>query len=199
MGELLGYARVSSAEQNAELQADALAAAGCWRVFTDSASGALDRRPELDRLLEQLRPGDTLVVWRLDRLGRSLRHLLDVVTDLSERGVGFRSLTESIDTTTSGGRLIFHVFGALAEFEREIIRERTQAGLAAARARGRKGGRPALMTPDKVKAARRMYDQRDMTVAEIGAVLGVSRGTVYRALGRDVDTRRTSALPPAPR
>ena len=199
VGELLGYARVSSAEQNAELQADALAAAGCWRVFTDSASGALDRRPELDRLLEQLRPGDTLVVWRLDRLGRSLRHLLDVVTDLSERGVGFRSLTESIDTTTSGGRLIFHVFGALAEFEREIIRERTQAGLAAARARGRKGGRPALMTPDKVKAARRMYDQRDMTVAEIGAVLGVSRGTVYRALGRDVDTRRTSALPPAPR
>jgi len=199
VGELLGYARVSSAEQNAELQADALAAAGCWRVFTDSASGALDRRPELDRLLEQLRPGDTLVVWRLDRLGRSLRHLLDVVTDLSERGVGFRSLTESIDTTTSGGRLIFHVFGALAEFEREIIRERTLAGLAAARARGRKGGRPALMTPDKVKAARRMYDQRDMTVAEIGAVLGVSRGTVYRALGRDVDTRRTSALPPAPR
>ncbi len=199
MGELLGYARVSSAEQNSELQADALAAAGCWRVFTDSASGALDRRPELDRLLEQLRPGDTLVVWRLDRLGRSLRHLLDVVTDLSERGVGFRSLTESIDTTTSGGRLIFQVFGALAEFEREIIRERTQAGLAAARARGRKGGRPALMTPDKVKAARRMYDQRDMTVAEIGAVLGVSRGTVYRALGRDVDTRRTSALPPAPR
>lgn len=188
VGELLGYARVSTVEQNAELQTDALTAAGCWRVFTDAASGALDRRPELDRCLEQLRPGDTLVVWRLDRLGRSLRHLLEVITGLAERGVGFRSLTENIDTTTSGGRLIFHVFGALAEFEREIIRDRTQAGLSAARARGRTGGRPPVMTPDQVKAARQMYEQRELTVAEIGRVLGVSRTTVYRTLARTATT-----------
>ena len=171
-------------EQNADLQRDALTAAGCWRVFTDTSSGALDRRPELDRCLEQLRPGDTLVVWRLDRLGRSLRHLLEVVTGLAGQQVGFRSLTENIDTTTSGGRLVFHVFAALAEFEREIIRERTRAGLAAARARGRLGGRPVLLSPEQVRQARRMYKQRELTVAQIGAVLGVSRTTVYRALGR---------------
>ena len=133
MGKLLGYARVSTLEQNADLQADALTAAGCWRVFTDHVSGAKAERPELDRVLEQLRDGDTPVVWRLDRLGRSLRHLIDVVADLSARGAGFRSVTESIDTTTSGGRPIFHVFGALAEFERDLIRERTLAGLQAAR------------------------------------------------------------------
>ncbi len=115
VGHLLGYARVSTAEQNADLQVDELTAAGCWRVFVDHAWGALDRRPELDAVLEQLRPGDTLVVWRLDRLGRSLRHLIDVVTALDERGVGFRSLRESIDTTTAGGRLVFHLFGALAQ------------------------------------------------------------------------------------
>ena len=137
MAHLLGYARVSTLEQNPDLQVDELTAAGCWRVWTDHASGALDRRPQLDAVLEQLRPGDTLVVWRLDRLGRSLRHLIEVVTGLDERGVGFRSLRESIDTTTAGGRLVFHLFGALAQFEREIIRDRTVAGLTAARARGR--------------------------------------------------------------
>ncbi len=115
MGHLLGYARVSTAEQSADLQVDELTVAGCWRVWTDSASGVLDRRPQLDEVLEQLRPGDTLVVWRLDRLGRSLRHLIDVVTGLDERGVGFRSLRENIDTTTAGGRLVFHLFGALAQ------------------------------------------------------------------------------------
>ena len=116
VGTLLGYARVSTAEQNADLQTDELTAAGCWRVYVDHASGALDRRPQLDRVLEDLRPGDTLVVWRLDRLGRSLRHLIDTVTALDQRQVGFRSLRESIDTTTPGGRLVFHVFGALAQF-----------------------------------------------------------------------------------
>jgi DNA invertase Pin-like site-specific DNA recombinase len=143
MGDLLGYARVSTIEQRAHLQTDALNSAGCIRVWTDKASGTLEQRPQLDRVLDHLRPGDTLVVWRLDRLGRNLRHLIATVTDLSAREVGFRSLTEGIDTTTPAGRLIFHVFGALAEFEAALIRERTTAGLAAARARGRTGGWPA--------------------------------------------------------
>ena len=184
MGELLGYARVSTLEQNAELQRDALDAAGCWRVFTDQVSGVKESRPELDRMLGQVRAGDTVVVWRLDRLGRSLRHLIEVVEDLSRQGVGFRSVTESIDTTTSGGRLIFHVFGALAEFERDLIRERTLAGLESARARGRMGGRPTVMTKDKTTAARRMYGQQDLSVAQIAEVLQVSRSSVYRALRR---------------
>jgi DNA invertase Pin-like site-specific DNA recombinase len=184
VGKLLGPARVSTLEQNADLQADALTAAGCWRVFTDHVSGARAERPELGRVLEQLRDGDTLVVWRLDRLGRSLRHLIDVVADLSARGAGFWSVSESIDTTTSGGRLIFHVFGALAEFERDLIRERTLAGLQAARRRGRAGGRPALMTKDKTTTAQRMYDQQELTVEQIARALGVSRSTIYRALNR---------------
>ena len=184
VAKLLGYARVSTLEQNAALQHDALAAAGCWKVFTDHVSGATQARPQLDRALEQCRDGDTLVVWRLDRLGRSLRHLIEVVSDLSERGVGFRSMTEAIDTTTSGGRLIFHVFGALAQFERELVRERTLAGLKAARARGRMGGRPALMTTDKTTTAQRMYDQQELTVEQIARALGVSRSTIYRALNR---------------
>ncbi len=184
MGELLGYARVSTADQDAALQIDALNAAGCVKVFVDTTSGALDQRPELQRLREHLRAGDTVVVWRLDRLGRSIRHLIDTMTEFNDQGVGFRSLTENIDTTTSGGRLVFHLFAALAEFERDLIRDRTKAGLAAARARGRLGGRPPVLTADQVKAARRMYDQQDMTVAQIGAVLGVSRATIYRALSK---------------
>jgi DNA invertase Pin-like site-specific DNA recombinase len=182
MGHLLGYARVSTSDQNPRLQTDELTAAGCWKVYVDQASGSLDRRPNLDEVLAQLRPGDTLVVWRLDRLGRSLRHLIDTVRALEQAGVGFRSLRENIDTTTPGGRLVFHIFGALAQFEREIIRERTVAGLAAARARGRTGGRPSVMTPDKVKAARRMYDDREHTVEQIAAILGVGRTSIYRAL-----------------
>ena len=194
MGNLLGYARVSTADQNPDLQLDELRAAGCYSVWADSASGTLDRRPQLDAVLAALRPGDTLVVWRLDRLGRSLRHLLEVVTALQDRGVGFRSLREAIDTTTAGGRLIFHVFAALAEFEREIIRERTVAGLSAARARGRSGGRPTVMSPEKTQAARRMYDEREHTVEQIAGILGVSRTSIYRALGRE----QTPVLPPAP-
>ena len=185
MGSLLGYARVSTAEQDAALQVDELTAAGCYRVYTDHASGTLDRRPELDAVLAQLRPGDSLVVWRLDRLGRSLRHLIDTVTSLDERQVGFRSLREDIDTTTGGGRLVFHLFGALAQFEREIIRDRTVAGLAAARARGRQGGRPSKLNADQVRTARRLYDERELTVEEIGRILGVSRTCIYRTLGKD--------------
>jgi len=190
MGHLFGYARVSTTEQNPDLQVDELTAAGCWKVWTDRASGALDRRPQLDEVLEQLRPGDTLVVWRLDRLGRSLRHLIEVVTGLDERGVGFRSLRESIDTTTAGGRLVFHLFGALAQFEREIIRDRTVTGLTAARARGRVGGRPFKLSAEQRRQARKMYDDRELTVEQIGAVLGVSRTSIYRALGH------TAALAP---
>ncbi len=191
---LLGYAWVSTAEQNADLQTDELTSAGCYEVFVDHASGVLDRRPELDKILELLRPGDTLVVWRLDRLGRSLRHLIDTLTALDERGVGFRSLRESIDTTTAGGRLVFHLVGALTQFEREIIRDRTMAGLAAARARGRNGGRPSKLTADQVRAARRLYDEREHTVEQIGGMFGVSRTFIYRAL-RDKPRQANPAAP----
>src|SRR5919206_4316257 len=150
----IGYARVSTGEQTLDLQLDALAKAGCGKVYRETASGAKAERPVLEEVLGYLRPGDTLVVWRLDRLGRSLQHLIDVVAALAERGIGFKSLTEQIDTTTPGGKLIFHVFGALAEFERDLIRERTQAGLAAARARGRNGGRPALLDEKKGTCSR---------------------------------------------
>ncbi|MHB8311699.1 MAG: recombinase family protein [Candidatus Dormibacteria bacterium] len=202
MGDLLGYARVSTLEQNSTLQTDALKAAGCYRVFADRASGGLDERPELARLVDQARPGDTVVVWRLDRLGRSLRHLIDTVNELAERKVGFRSLTESIDTTTSGGKLVFHIFGALAEFERELIRERTQAGLAAARARGRHGGRPLVMSPEKVATARRMHQSKEFTIEAIARVLGVSRASIYRHLadaGKAGPEALHSAPPPKPR
>jgi DNA invertase Pin-like site-specific DNA recombinase len=179
---LVGYARVSTADQNPQLQHDALKLAGCDRVFTDKASGAASDRPELAAALDYLRDGDTLVVWRLDRLGRSLKHLLEVVNALDERGVGFRSIHEAIDTTTSTGKLVFHIFGALAEFERDLIKDRTTAGLAAARARGRVGGRKPVMTVKQVEVAQQMYAAGDSTVADIAKVLGVSRATVYRQL-----------------
>lgn len=186
MGDLLGYARVSTSDQDPALQLDALERAGCLKVFTDKASGALDSRPALDHLLDQLRPGDTLVVWRLDRLGRSLKNLISLVEHLESKQVAFKSLTESIDTTSPGGRLIFAIFGALAEFERSLIQERTRAGLEAARARGRKGGRPPSMTPDKIKLAKSLYDAREHTVEQIASMLGVSRKTVYRHLSTSV-------------
>ena len=182
MAHLLGYARISTGEQHPDLQVEALKAAGCYRVFLDTASGALAARPALDQVFDQLRPGDTLVVWKLDRLGRSLRHLVDTITTLADRGVGFRSLQESIDTTTPGGKLVFHIFAALAEVERDLIRERTTAGLAAARARGRTGGRPVVMTDPKIKLAREMYASRQYTVAAIASTLGVSRASIYRHL-----------------
>jgi DNA invertase Pin-like site-specific DNA recombinase len=180
MGHLLGYARLSTTDQHPHLQVDALQRAGCYRVFTETASGARTDRPTLEQLLDQLRPGDTLVVWKLDRLGRSLRHLVDTVTGLAARGIGFRSLQEAIDTTTPGGKLVFHVFAALAEFERDLVRERTSAGLAAARARGR---RPSVMTTHKVRVAQQMYRSGQYTVAAIATTLGVSRASVYRHLG----------------
>jgi DNA invertase Pin-like site-specific DNA recombinase len=141
MAHLLGYARVSTTDQQPHLQVDALTVAGCYLVFTETASGARADRPILEQVLDQLRPGDTLVVWKLDRLGRSLRHLVDTVTGLADRGIGFRSLQEAIDTTTPGGKLAFHVVAALAEFERDLVRERTSAGLAAARAAAAGGRR----------------------------------------------------------
>ena len=180
--ELVGYARVSTGVQDPALQQEALEGAGCARIFTDTASGALAVRPQLEAALAYLRPGDVLVVWRLDRLGRSLKHLVRVIADLEQRGVAFKSLHESIDTTTPTGRLTFHLFAALAEFERDLIRERTQAGLAVARARGRKGGRKPLMTATKVRIARQMHESGGSTVADIAQTLGVSRATIYRHL-----------------
>ncbi len=177
----LGYARVSTLQQDEALQRDALQAAGCDRIFVDKASGKLESRPALDALLDQIRPGDTVVVWRLDRLGRSLRHLIETIADLEHRGVAFVSLTENIDTSTPGGRLVFHVFGALSEFERDLIRERTAAGLAAARARGRVGGRPTVWTEAKLRTAR-AHASGEHDVATIARVLGVSRASVYRVL-----------------
>jgi DNA invertase Pin-like site-specific DNA recombinase len=180
---LVGYARVSTNDQTLDLQRDALNKAGCERIFTDTASGAKSDRPGLSEALQFVRTGDTLVVWRLDRLGRSLQHLIETVATLAQRRVGFKSLTENIDTLTGGGKLIFHVFGALAEFERDLIRERTQAGLLAARARGRLGGRPrspALTDPKKLAIARSLYKDRRHTIADICSMLHVSRSTLYR-------------------
>ncbi len=179
----IGYARVSTGEQILDLQLDALAKAGCGKLFTETASGAKADRPVLEEVLGYVRSGDTLVVWRLDRLGRSLQHLIETVTVLRERGIGFRSLTEQIDTTTPGGKLIFHVFGALAEFERDLIRERTYAGLAAARARGRTGGRPKkLADPKQLALAQALYDGGQTDIVTICRTLGISRATLYRYL-----------------
>ena len=181
VGELLGYARVSTTDQSADAQSEALSAAGCSRVWTETASGATTSRPQLSDLFSHLRRGDTLVVWRLDRLGRSLPHLLETVEQLDVDGVGFRSLTEAIDTTTSGGKLIYSIFGALAEFERNLIRERTNLGLAVARAQGRLGGRPPAMSGTQIKQAKRMRTG-GMSLTDIREVLGVSRSTLYRHL-----------------
>lgn len=178
----IGYARVSTADQNPDLQEHALLKAGCGKIFRDVASGAADARKGLAEALEYARAGDTLVVWKLDRLGRSLRHLIEMVNALAARQVGFQSLQENMDTTTSGGKLIFHVFGALAEFERELIRERTQAGLRAARARGRNGGRPPKMDARKITMARTLLDNPEARVAEVCETLRVSRATLYRHL-----------------
>lgn len=180
---LVGYARVSTDDQDLSLQRDALTAAGCERLFTDIMSGAKAARPGLAESLEFCRPGDTLIVWRLDRLGRSLTNLIELMTQLGERGIGFRSLTEQIDTTTSGGKLVFHIFGALAEFERELIRERTRAGLAAARARGRQGGRPKKLDSErKVKMAQSLYNDGTHSIDDICRTLEVSRATLYRVV-----------------
>src|SRR5918992_2071383 len=178
---LIGYARVSTHDQTLNLQQDALTKAGCNKIFTDTASGAKAERIGLEQALSYVRKGDTFVVWRLDRLGRSLPHLIATMTSLEEQGIGFKSLTENIDTTTSGGKLIFHIFGALAEFERNLIRERTQAGLVAARARGKKGGRPKALTEKQLGIALDLYEKRH-PIAEICRTLKVSKATLYRAI-----------------
>ncbi|MHB8508387.1 MAG: recombinase family protein [Candidatus Dormibacteria bacterium] len=196
----LGYARVSTIDQNPDLQLDALKEAGCYRIFVDKASGALDERREPTRVRDQLRPGDTLVVWKLDRLGRSLRHLIDTVGDLERQGIAFRSLRESIDTATPSGKLIFHIFGALAEFERDLIRERTVAGLAAVRARGRSGGRPPMMTfateylraGGEIERLRRIRGHT--TYLMVMRYVHLDRGD----LGRDFELRAPRDPSPAP-
>ena len=177
---LIGYERVSTDDQNLSLQADALTAAGCARIFADKISGSTADRPGLTEAFDYLRSGDTLVVWRLDRLGRSLKDLITLVETLEQRGIGLRSLQENIDTTTSGGKLIFHLFGALAEFERNLIRERTQAGLQAARARGRKGGRRPKLTPEQIAIGRTLAADPQRSVASICEHLHISRPTYYR-------------------
>lgn len=177
---LIGYARVSTMDQTLALQQDAMEKAGCERIFTDTASGAKAERVGLAEAIGYAREGDILVVWRLDRLGRSLKHLIETISALAERKIGFKSITENIDTTTSGGKLIFHIFGSLAEFERDIIRERTQAGLTAARARGRKGGRPRALTPKKAEQARTLYNDKNRSITEICRTLNISRATLYR-------------------
>lgn len=176
----IGYARVSTIDQNLDLQIDALEKAGCEKIFTDTASGALDARKGLFDALEFCRAGDSLIVWKLDRLGRSLKHLIETVNLLQAKDVGFVSLQESVDTTTSGGKLVFHVFGALAEFERELIRERTRAGLAAARARGRLGGRPKKLSNKQIEMARKLMADPSNSIKEICATLKISRATLYR-------------------
>lgn len=176
----IGYARVSSDDQNLDLQRDALERADCERIYAEKESGGKTDRPELLRLMEALRRGDTLVVWRLDRLGRSLKHLIETVETLEAQGVGFSSVTESIDTTTSGGKLIFHIFAALAEFERTLIRERTRAGLAAARARGRQGGRPKIAGEEKRKMMQALRDDPTQQIGAICKTMGISRTTFYR-------------------
>ncbi|WP_438266106.1 recombinase family protein [Bifidobacterium pseudocatenulatum] len=183
-----GYARVSTGDQTTDLQRDALEKAGCNRIFIDVASGAKAHRPELDHMLDLLREGDTVVVWKLDRLGRSMQNLVELINDFDTRGVQFRSLTEAIDTSTPGGTLIFNIFGSLAQFERDLIRERTRAGLEAARARGRTGGRPASLDEKQAKEVQRLYESRSVTVDQIASMMRVSRTTIYRCLQKNKET-----------
>jgi len=179
---LLGYARVSTDGQDHALQIDALTTAGCKRTFVETASGTRTDRPELAKALEQARQGDVLVVWRLDRLARSLRHLIDIADDLNRRGVALKSITESIDTTTPSGRFMFNILGALSSMEREIIVERTRAGLIAAAARGRRGGRPAALDAAKIRAARAMLASGNMSAIEVAQQVGCAASTLYRHL-----------------
>lgn len=180
----IGYARVSRTDQNLDLQEAALEQAGCERIRVEKQSGAKDDRPVLLALVDDLRPGDVLVVWKLDRLGRSLGHLIGILEVLGELGVQFRSLTEGMDTTTPAGRLLFHVAGAFAQFERDLTIQRTHAGLAAARARGRLGGRPAKLSREDMREIRVLYDRQERTVGQIARRFKVSRPTIYRALAR---------------
>lgn len=181
----IGYARVSTKEQNLTLQLDALKKEGCKKVFEEKISGAKADRPELRKMIDQLREGDVIITWKLDRLGRSLRDLVNLVNEIQDKGAGLKSLNDSIDTTTPHGKLTFHLFASLAEFERDIIRERTKAGLEAARARGRKGGRPKGLSKeaqDKAMVAETLYKQGEMSVTEICKHLNIARSTLYKYL-----------------
>ena len=180
----IGYARVSTQDQNPEFQTDALEQAGCEQIFQEKVTGASRERPELIQCLRMLRKGDTLIVWKLDRLARSLKDLVEIVYDLDQKGVGFRSLTEAIDTTNAGGKLVFHIFAALAEFERSLIQERTKAGLQAARARGRSGGRPPKLSASEIRQAKAMLLDPDMTKTEVAKHFKVTRATLNKALNQ---------------
>ncbi len=179
----IGYARVSTLDQNLALQKDALVSVGCEKIITDEVSGKLAKRYGLEQLKQLLRPGDTLIVWRLDRLGRSLTHLVEFVTELEQNQVGFKSLTEQIDTTSPSGKLIFHIFAALAEFERNLIVERTKAGLAAARARGRLGGRRRKLSFQQRKLAASLYRNKQHSIGEICQLFSISKPTLYSYIG----------------
>ncbi|GGE80967.1 invertase [Streptosporangium jomthongense] len=194
---VIGYARVSTNDQSPELQVDALEKAGAEQIFQEKFTGTLKDRPELSQCLRMLRQGDVLVVWKLDRLARSLKDLVEIVQDLHERGVGFKSLTESIDTTSSGGRLVFHIFGALAEFEHDLIRERTMAGLQAARARGRKGGRKPAMSDTDVRKAAAMLSDPNITKKEVAKHFSVSRTTLNASLTRIAQSKLDNGQPPS--
>lgn len=183
---LIGYARVSTDDQNLDLQLDALKAAGCEQTYADKLGGAVKLRPGLDEAFKYLRPGDTLVIWKLDRLGRTVKGLVDLVEDLQARDIQFRSLTDGIDTSTPSGRFFFHVMAAMAQMERELIRERTQAGLAAAKARGRTGGRKRVMDASKVSAAKKLLEA-GTSATEVAKNLGVGRATLYRAMAQNPD------------
>lgn len=182
VGDLIGYARVSTSDQNAESQHDQLTAAGCGRIFTDRASGKLASRPELDACLAYLRPGDTLTATKLDRLGRSVRNLVELAQTLADRDINLKVLNQGIDTATPGGKLTFHILASIAEFERDLIRERTLDGLAAARARGRTGGRPSVLTPAKRAHAYELHDAGGRSMQEIADLVGCSRATLYREI-----------------
>lgn len=179
---LIGYARVSTSDQDLSSQEDVLKSAGCEKIYTDAVNGVKTARPGLNSVLSQLRKGDMLVVWHLDRLGRSLAYLIQTVKELNEKEIGFKSLQESIDTTTSGGQLIFHIFGALAQFERELIRELTNAGLKAARIRGRLGGRPVQLNKNEIRKLKKHYDKGDLSVIEICKLFNITKPTLYRYL-----------------
>src|SRR3990167_7634830 len=187
---LIGYARVSTGDQHLDMQVDALKRLGCDEVFTDIASGVKSQRPGLEKALGYAREGDTIVVWKLDRLGRSIQHLIQTITSLIEKKIAFKSLQENIDTSTSGGKLIFHIFSALAEFERDLIQERTQAGLKAARARGKMGGSPPLLDNRQINRMIEMYDEQKNTVAEICEIYDISRPSFYNYLKNYLKQRK---------
>ena len=198
MNQRIGYARVSTDDQNLDLQRDALQKSGCALIYEEAASGKATDWPELEQCRKALRAGDTLVVWRLDRLGRSLPDLVQIVVDLEQRGIAFDSLTEKIETSSEAGRLVFHVFAALAEFERNLIRERTHAGLTAARARGRKGGRKPALTPQQIREIKALLRDLSISVVAIADRYGVSRATIYKHAGANTPARHQLGAGPRP-